>query len=104
MRISDWSSNVCASDLPTTCTRAADGGLYFSSCRSRSRGADGHRTEGGWRPPEQKSPPNRYLRAVVRSGFPPAERASLSSEERRGGKACVRPCRSRWTPHHETNK
>src|SRR3546814_10695745 len=40
---------------PTTCTRAADGGLYFSSRRSRSRGADGHRKEGGWRSEEHTS-------------------------------------------------
>src|SRR3546814_10966809 len=26
------------------------------------------------------------------------------SEERRVGKECVSTCRSRWSPHHETNK
>src|SRR3546814_6964164 len=26
--------------------------------------------------------------------------AELSSEERRVGKECVRPCKSRWGPHH----
>src|SRR3546814_18791419 len=26
------------------------------------------------------------------------------SEERRGGKECVSPCRSRWSPYHYKNK
>src|SRR3546814_12443574 len=26
------------------------------------------------------------------------------SEERRGGKACVRTCRSRWSPYHSNKK
>src|SRR3546814_11288685 len=28
----------------------------------------------------------------------------LRSEERRAGKECVRPCRSRWWPYHYTKK
>src|SRR3546814_18322879 len=31
-------------------------------------------------------------------------RTSLSSEERRVGKECVRMCRSRWSPYHEKKK
>src|SRR3546814_15210117 len=29
---------------------------------------------------------------------------SVSSEERRVGKECVRTCRSRWSPYHEKKK
>src|SRR3546814_14083033 len=30
--------------------------------------------------------------------------AIMRSAERRGGKACVRTCRSRWSTHHKKNK
>ena len=29
-----------------------------------------------------------------------ADEALLRSEERRVGKECVQPCRSRWSPYH----
>src|SRR3546814_14148419 len=32
--------------------------------------------------------------------IPPADRLFVRSEERRVGKACVSPCRSRWSPYH----
>src|SRR3546814_13925046 len=72
MRISDWSSDVCSSDLR---------GL---AAAGRPQPAD----EGAVRHRE---------RHVVDRG----ERAELlRSEERRVGKACVSTCRSRWSPYH----
>src|SRR3546814_3688244 len=90
MRISDWSSDVCSSDL---CTRG---------CRRR------------WRCGSWSTLVDRDLRdhgqqvEVVRQGllderlrlaFAPAE-VPGRSEERRVGKECVSTCRSRWSPYH----
>src|SRR3546814_8948596 len=70
VRISDWSSDVCSSDL--------------SSCRDRP---------GTCRPrgPRRPGSLNR-----LRCGSNPEFR----SEERRVGRECVSTCRSRWSPYH----
>src|SRR3546814_5542480 len=75
MRISDWSSDVCSSDLGS--------------------GAD-------W---EIKRSPGKGIRAALptaalagrgtQEGF-----RRVRSEERRVGKECVSTCRSRWSPYH----
>src|SRR3546814_13924764 len=76
MRISDWSSDVCSSDL----TRRRSGG-------------------GAARPGSQPG-----LRgAAADPGVDPgggARHAVGRSEERRVGKECVSTCRSRWSPSH----
>src|SRR3546814_12854526 len=83
-RISDWSSDVCASDLITIRSllpeRSPACSLGFcaphcsgSFCR---RSSTANRSRITW----------------------PWER----SEERRVGKECVRTCSSRWTPYHKT--
>src|SRR3546814_6333873 len=79
MRISDWSSDVCSSDL-----------------RPESRGHDG-----------QPSPlilpsssPARQAGELGRS----SRCISSRSEERRVGKECVSTCRSRWSPYHYKKK
>src|SRR3546814_8898435 len=74
MRISDWSSDVCSSDLGSQVI-VADGASL--SPRRISGAAPGRRP----RP------------AVRRIG-------SWRSEERRVGKECVSTCRSRWSPYH----
>src|SRR3546814_5345957 len=71
MRISDWSSDVCSSDLQ----RVQHG---MAGAVSRRAGA---------------------LRdAFAEVGGHAAEGAR--SEERSVGKECVSTCRSRWSPHH----
>src|SRR3546814_9179196 len=89
MRISDWSSDVCSSDLDRDAVRLAEGrtapqpsaaafdtGLYQP---------DGFRTEMACQ--------TNQLGCIVTT---PRER----SEERRVGKECVSTCRSRWSPYH----
>src|SRR3546814_1805890 len=105
MRISDWSSDVCSSDLP-------DGGAASSSARQGST---------TWHCP------NRTLPRMPCVAQPCARRSKpstsgqeqsfdiplrcrpdleslgslpMSSEERRVGKECVSTCRSRWSRYH----
>src|SRR3546814_1055778 len=83
MRISDWSSDVCSSDLGNgnnatvpVPTGAAVGDIAVVGIYKESTNAI--------------SPP---------AGF--TVKATLArSEERRVGKECVSTCRSRWSPYH----
>src|SRR3546814_16201864 len=81
MRISDWSSDVCSSDL--SLRRAQQPDTFVRQV---------HRAEG-----EPRALP------VGRRGRVRA-RAAGSSEERRVGKECVSTCRSRWSPYHSKKK
>src|SRR3546814_19738794 len=100
MRISDWSSDVCSSDL---FAQVGDGAML-----------DGDVTDEGWR--GEQSPvavgAGEILvevegvevidRVGVALGFPLRDRAGdgTRSDERRVGKECVSTCRSRWSPYH----
>src|SRR3546814_3732265 len=70
MRISDWSSDVCSSDLES---KDAPHGNSWVVAQAR----DG--------------------RGICSTGTFCAGRRS---EERRVGKECVSTCRSRWSPYH----
>src|SRR3546814_2431494 len=88
MRISDWSSDVCSSDLDVpNCTiqMSAPLRLYFSRKASVSpiEGASGR-------------DPVVEPATTMPVGVMPTPR----SEERRVGKECVSTCRSRWSPYH----
>src|SRR3546814_3408984 len=95
MRISDWSSDVCSSDLVL-------GGIWMMVLSSRSGSIDSvsddvqrtgkiQTTDLG---PDERAAQLR-LGAVLQS-----EEGVLRvrSEERRVGKECVGSCRSRWSP------
>src|SRR3546814_18781134 len=76
MRISDWSSDVCSSDLDLShATRLLreTGALDDTLARARHYG-------------------QRAIDALGRS------------DERRVGKECVSTCRSRWSPYHSKKK
>src|SRR3546814_8216036 len=77
MRISDWSSDVCSSDL-----RADDGEIY-------------RRRAGRWRPGARSRHRLGGAGGQHRQGY-----ELRRSEERRVGKECVSTCRSRWSPYH----
>src|SRR3546814_1328433 len=93
MRISDWSSDVCSSDL-------LDGRCHCDRHRkiqARSgivlleRPADGYEVMY-----ERKTTPI----AGDRGAGAAAGGLEARSEERRVGKECVSTCRSRWSPDH----
>src|SRR3546814_2274222 len=81
MRISDWSSDVCSSDLLQVSQAAAGTAFLSNAAAGRIYGVDG----------------DINIRAT--------DELTLfgsfgRSEERRVGKECVSTCRSRWSPYH----
>src|SRR3546814_13654106 len=98
MRISDWSSDVCSSDLRGSHTHTlvpdpkdkANVYIYVSGT-SFVRQADELPGCSGLGPDEDK---NTALFRIEVIKVPLAR-----SEERRVGKECVRTCRSRWSPY-----
>src|SRR3546814_2368044 len=77
MRISDWSSDVCSSDLVSQ--------ALFSQ------------RPGRYRIDPAKVGPDPRLRGGASGSL---SMARGRSEERRVGKECVSTCRSRWSPYH----
>src|SRR3546814_7809430 len=71
MRISDWSSDVCSSDLEAAILAVMEGDIIRVT-----------------------NPP------VWLPGGPYELLVEARSEERRVGKECVSTCRSRWSPYH----
>src|SRR3546814_14007316 len=97
MRISDWSSDVCSSDLSAVdplgagqvdAWRPPSPERARPSCRRRSPGCSASCC---W-PPASSPTADRGL---------PSSPARPRSAERRVGKECVSTCRSRWVPYHE---
>src|SRR3546814_4417319 len=101
MRISDWSSDVCSSDLALNAIRGiramnakadeADAALF--AAWDRRLAAFNTLQELPDNPQGDGETPDRDAQwAIVNA----AEAALQRSEERRVGKACVSTCRSRW--------
>src|SRR3546814_19467667 len=100
MRISDWSSDVCSSDLKALPTQL----MQYIHLSRYARWLDEENRRETW-----NETVKRYTDFFA-GRFPdlyPAERINKSigrlrtrSEERRVGKECVRTCRSRGSPYH----
>src|SRR3546814_21049463 len=92
MRISDWSSDVCSSDLITriepAVVKALQDDQFIPVISSIGYGEDGRAYN-----------INADVVAGKMAEVLGAEK--LRSEERRVGKEGVRTCRSRWSPYHE---
>src|SRR3546814_15352025 len=111
MRISDWSSDVCSSDLPA-CLQLQHlerGALTLHHQPRKDQLAQSLRFQFT----HHRLQPLRGLvlqsrqriinsRTDLRLQLGVAERLqrALRSEERRVGKECVSTCRSRWSPYH----
>src|SRR3546814_20796732 len=98
MRISDWSSDVCSSDLTTLKIRKDPTAApitelidYEAFCGTISEEA----ADAAAGSTISVSTLNDWLGARERG-----ERDFVRSEERRVGKECVSTCRSRWSPDH----
>src|SRR3546814_18412143 len=102
MRISDWSSDVCSSDLsPLECLAMKDRGIKSTPCPIiRGKRALVNHGRGNRIPTsvhqEIKTLPNHLLEVARDILGESLDR----SDERRVGKECVSTCRSRWSPYH----
>src|SRR3546814_15978225 len=95
MRISDWSSDVCSSDLlvknalrmrpDRIIVGEVRGAECFDLLAAMNTGHDGSM-------------------CTLHSNSPRECLGRMRSEERRVGKACVSTCRSRWLPNPSKNK
>src|SRR3546814_15240756 len=96
MRISDWSSDVCSSDLGVA---AADQFVARANALPALVEQGGGAGRGGR--VESKDRRGQWATASgTEQAFRlPRPRIYTRSEERRVGKACVSPCRSRWSPY-----
>src|SRR3546814_9474159 len=87
MRISDWSSDVCSSDLE----------IIEATERSLMSTAAMFWAGGGYNNGVVPFKASVFGEAYTRTG---EAACLLRSEERRVGKECVSTCRSRWSPYH----
>src|SRR3546814_13090989 len=113
MRISDWSSDVCSSDLLADAlsgwpVRHPLGDPRNPPVTSLLTPLLGHwGMVLGAAPPGERAAPGfdvagRRLRLFSAGRFDPLP-AACRSAERRLGIACVCTCRSRWSPYHLNN-
>src|SRR3546814_11991075 len=84
MRISDWSSDVCSSDLGLAAgVVVAVAGFFSIRMQMWGMGTFG---------------------MLVAAAGSIIAALLFRSEERRVGKECVSTCRSRWSPYHQKKK
>src|SRR3546814_12197929 len=98
MRISDWSSDVCSSDLSAG-TRGTEeyGGDYPAIVPLMPTGIGTSCPHITWRDAPFAADTGTSIEiAGVRHRY----HVPMRSEERRVGKECVSTCRSRWSPYH----
>src|SRR3546814_17137525 len=100
MRISDWSSDVCSSDLDqlavgssVSFAASAAGGTVKNFKKWRDADPD---FAADWEEALEEGTDFIEDAATDRA----LKKSDPRSEERRVGKECVRTCRSRWSPYH----
>src|SRR3546814_15474987 len=97
MRISDWISDVCSSDLVARLEDQLGKQLFERTTRNCSLTADGCTLV------EHATKIMKQVEEMEQSFRPSLLRGTVTvgrSEERRVGKECVSTCRSRWSPYH----
>src|SRR3546814_12657489 len=97
MRISDWSSDVCSSDLVPDHGRLAP--WRFLHISGEARLALGEILASRLREREPDASAVALEKERLRFACAPCI-ITVRSEERRVGKECVSTCRSRWSPYH----
>src|SRR3546814_14764361 len=90
MRISDWSSDVCSSDLSS--------GRQSPPISRHSKRELG--VPGVWMGSTKATETQRHRGMIGHEPSLLLREAALRSEERRVGKECVSTCRSRWSAYH----
>src|SRR3546814_17739469 len=123
MRISDWSSDVCSSDLGArpqgiavigedaagaevealarACVAPAGGTVDLLRSPARATTLKDRFIAAGQQLLRVDRDPSGGLDAATAAREEAVALAAVDrTEERRGGKECVSPCRSRWEPYH----
>src|SRR3546814_13287008 len=107
MRISDWSSDVCSSDLASARyldnlpTRGSETGHAFRDVEFEQKILELTRINGiGAQFGGKYFCHDVRVIRLPRHGARVPVGIAVRSEERRVGKACVSTCRSRWAPDH----
>src|SRR3546814_12818430 len=101
MRISDWSSDVCSSDLLELGLDAELGLAGLPVLQGLAQAQDRHQAAVAGR--HELARDQFAAFGMVLAAFGMADQAVAGadrSEERRVGKGCVSTCRSRWSPYH----
>src|SRR3546814_17131603 len=95
MRISDWSSDVCSSDL--FLGHFSNDRTGSGTCAAAHAGSNEHHVG------SRQGGANLFACgfSCCTALFRSCTRTQARSEERRVGKECVSTCRSRWSPYHE---
>src|SRR3546814_16092214 len=109
MRISDWSSDVCSSDLTDQKGRQAHQAHrhqkrifapdQIAKPAKEKRAERAHRKAGG-KGGERKDEAGGFVDPRKKLFRDDRREQAVRSEERRVGKECVSTCRSRWSPYH----
>src|SRR3546814_15323584 len=107
-RISDWSSDVCSSDLAGRCGRgrflrastiiASFPGHALVPSHLADRPVTGYITGNNAKVNHERHVPEARHQEL------PEPLGGTRSEERRVGKECVSTCRSRWEPYNSKKK
>src|SRR3546814_14711001 len=107
MRISDWSSDVCSSDLidqhRTWTAGAHDVESLLEHLWHQCWLTNHDRPFGHWLR-DRLDIDSLEIFLVQTCTWRLTGNAQNRSEERRGGKECVSTCRSRWSPYHKKKK
>src|SRR3546814_14289484 len=103
MRISDWSSDVCSSDLPDR--GAGSPSLSSSGDTGKAYGAASGRVGSPWSSHANRAAAQRNSLGGKESPINRTESGPINvirprSEERRVGKECVSTCSTRWSRLH----
>src|SRR3546814_20763698 len=97
MRISDWSSDVCSSDLLDP-LHIFDGKIVVGRRVAIDRRLNRHAVGGDEDVAAARGVEPAY--PDIGAQAPAILVGDVRSEERRVGKECVSTCRSRWPPYH----
>src|SRR3546814_14965484 len=103
MRISDWSSDVCSSDLQSVCwterlERVNAAAIDLTRCADQGEMLEIAAHEALMLFDAEAS------RAAAASAAGERNAAPARSEERRVGNECVSTCRARWSPSNSNTK
>src|SRR3546814_13185657 len=106
MRISDWSSDVCSSDLRRLPGAGDPAGSRGAGAARRDAAPRAALHLGSYHPR-----PDRPVQEPPRTTDPGGDREASGgahdrsrTEERRVGKECVSKCRYRWSTYHKIKK